>query len=127
VIARVASLHVAIDIASSRYTAGPADLPAFMADLAGLGAIVLGRPARAGWQKSAASPCAARAVAADGTALWRGTIDVGAALAAAAEAAREIGELPAGAVLVIAGLSPVLPHAPMTLSVTGLGKAELAG
>jgi hypothetical protein len=125
VAARIASLHAAIDIGASRYTKGPADLPCFMADLAGHGVIVLGRPARAGWQQALASPRAARATAADGTIAWRGTIDAAAALREAAEAARAIGDLPEGAVLVAAALSPVLPQGGLTLTIAGLGKAEL--
>lgn len=124
-VSRVASLHVAIDIGASRYTSGPADLPSFMADLAGLGVIVLGREARSGWQDALLTLRTARATAADGTVAWRGTIDAKAALLEAAEAARSIGALPAGAVLVAAGLSPVLPAGALTLSIAGLGKAEL--
>lgn len=124
-VARIASLHAAIDIGASRFTAGAPDLPCFMADLAGLGAIVLGRQARAGWQERVATPCAARATAEDGRIAWRGTIDAGAALRDAAEAARSIGDLPAGAVLVAAGLSPPLPPGAVALAVSGLGRAEL--
>lgn len=124
--ARIASLHVAIDIGASRFTAGPPDLACFMADLAGHGAVVLGRPARSGWREILATPLGARGVAADGTVAWRGEIDAGAALRDAAEAARAIGDLPAGAVLMAAGLSPVLPEGALTLAITGLGKAEIS-
>lgn len=124
-LSRIASLHVALDIAASRYTNGPADLPCFMADLAGLGAIVFGRPARSGWHEAVATPRAARATAADGTVAWRGSIDAATALLDAAEAARSIGPLPPGAVLVAAGLSPPLPAGALTLTISGLGRAEL--
>jgi len=127
VAARIASLHVAIDIGASRFTAGPPDLASFMADLAGHGVVVLGRPARAGWQEALATPRTARATAADGTIAWRGAIDAGAALREAAEAARAIGDLPGGALLVAAGLSPVLPPGGLALAIAGLGKAELTG
>lgn len=125
VAARIASLHAAIDIGASRYSAGPSDLPAFMADLAGLGVVVLARPAREGWREAVASPVSARAVAADGSFAWLGTIDAGAALRAAAEAARGVGPLPAGAILIAAGLSPPLPDGALTLSISGLGKAAI--
>jgi 2-keto-4-pentenoate hydratase len=131
VIARLASLHVAIDIAASRYTSGPPDLPCFMADLAGLGVVMLGRPARAGWQEAIASPRAAKVEAEDGSLAWRGTVDAAAALVEAAEAARAVGELPAGAVLVAASLSPPLPlpqaSGALALGVTGLGKLSVPG
>jgi hypothetical protein len=127
VVARLASLHVAIDIGASRYTAGPADFPCFMADLAGLGAVILGRPARSGWQEAITSPRSAKVEAEDGTVAWRGTIDAASALVEAAEAARAVGELPAGAVLVAASLSPALPSGALTLSVTSLGKASILG
>lgn len=129
VVARLASLHVAIDIGASRYTAGPPDMPCFMADLAGLGAVILGRPARAGWQDALASARAAKAEAEDGSVAWRGTIDAASALVEAAEAAGAVGTLPAGAVLVAASLSPPLPLGPgaLTLSVTGLGKVSALG
>jgi 2-keto-4-pentenoate hydratase len=127
VAARLSSLHVAIDISASRYSAGPPDLPCFMADLAGLGAIILGRPARAGWQEAIASPRAAKAADDDGVTAWRGTIDAAAALVEAAEAARAVGDLPEGAVLVAASLSPPLPLGALTLTVTGLGKVSVLG
>jgi hypothetical protein len=98
-----------------------------MADLAGLGAIILGRPARAGWQEAITSPRAAQAAGEDGAVAWRGTIDAAAALVEAAEAARAVGDLPAGAVLVAASLSPPLPRGALTLSVTGLGKVSVTG
>lgn len=126
-IARVASLHVAVDIGASRYTAGPPDLPCFMADLAGYGAIILGRPARAGWQDAVATPRAAKAEGDDGTPAWRGSIDAAGALLEAAEAARAVGDLPAGAVLVAATLSPPLPAGGLTLGITGLGKVSVLG
>jgi 2-keto-4-pentenoate hydratase len=125
VAARLASLHPAIDVSASRYTQGPADLPCFMADLAGLGAVILGRPARAGWQEALATPRATKATTEDGASAWQGSIDVAAALVEVAEAARAVGDLPAGAVLVAASLSPPLPEGGGTLSITGLGKVAV--
>lgn len=120
VAARIASLHVAIDLAATRFADGPPDLPQHVADLAGLGLVVFGPPARAGWQQAILKPLAA-AVGPDG---WRGAVDVGAGLAAAAEEARAAGGLPAGAVLVIAGLSPEFADAPASVRITRLGAAE---
>lgn len=120
VAARIASLHVAIDLAATRFADGPPDLPQHVADLAGLGLLVFGAPARAGWQEAILKPLAAT-VGPDG---WRGTVDVGAALVAAAEEARAGGGLPAGAVLAIAGLSPEFADVPATARITRLGAAE---
>lgn len=120
VAARIASLHVAIDLAQTRFADGPPDLPQHVADLAGLGLVVFGPPARAGWQEAILRPLAASV----GPDAWRGTVDVGAALVAAAEEARAAGGLPAGAVLVVAGLSPELADAPATVRITRLGTAE---
>jgi 2-keto-4-pentenoate hydratase len=123
-LSRIGTLHVALDVAASRFTAGAPDLACHMADLAGLGAVVFGRPARAGWQQALSAPARARAVGADGAVAWSGMIDARAALLAVADAARATGDLPAGAVLVVAGLSPPLPAGALSLSVTGLGKTE---
>lgn len=120
VAARIASLHVAIDLAATRFADGPPDLPQHIADLAGLGLVVFGPPARAGWQQAILKPLAARA----GPEGWRGAVDVGAALVAAAEEARAAGGLPAGAVLVAAGLSPAFADAPVAVRITRLGGAE---
>jgi 2-keto-4-pentenoate hydratase len=120
VAARIASLHVAIDLAETRFAEGPPDLPQHVADLAGLGLVVFGPPARAGWQEAILKPLAASV----GPDAWRGAVDVGAALVAAAEEARGAGGLPAGAVLVVAGLSPAVADAPVTARITRLGTAE---
>ena len=82
---RLSALHPALDIADSRFTAPPGTVPLRAADLAGLGMVVVG----------AASPA--------------GIGDTG-ALRGAAAAARRLGGLPAGALLVAAGLSaPITP------------------
>jgi hypothetical protein len=120
VAARIASLHPAIDLAATRFADGPPDLPQHVADLAGLGLVVFGPPARAGWTEAVLKPLAASVE----PGVWKGTVDVGAALAAAAEEARAAGGLPAGAVLVIAGLSPEFADAPATARIARLGRAE---
>lgn len=120
VVARIASLHPAIDLAATRFAEGPPDLPQHVADLAGLGLVVFGPAARARWQEAVLKPLAASVE----PAAWKGTLHVGAALVAAAEEARAAGGLPAGAVLVIAGLSPEFADAPATVRITRLGTAE---
>jgi 2-keto-4-pentenoate hydratase len=120
VAARIASLHVAIDLAETRFAEGPPDLPQHVADLAGLGLVVFGPPARAGWQEAILKPLAASV----GPDAWRGAVDVGAALVAAAEEACAAGGLPAGALLVVAGLSPAVADVPVTARITRLGTAE---
>jgi hypothetical protein len=120
VIARLASLHVAIDLAETRFADAPPDLPQHVADLAGLGLVVFGPPARAGWQEAVLKPRAASVE----PGAWKGTVDIAAALVATAEEARAAGGLPAGAVLVVAGLSPEFADAPATVRITRLGTAE---
>ncbi|WP_439578722.1 hypothetical protein [Elioraea sp.] len=120
VLARLASLHPAIDLGATRFAEGPPDLPQHVADLAGLGLVLFGPPARSGWRQAVLKPLAA-SVEPEG---WRGTVDVGAALVGAAEEARAAGGLPAGAVLVVAGLSPALADAPAVARITRLGSVE---
>ena len=86
-----AGMHAAIDVAASRFRDGPPDDAACAADLAGLGLIVLGRR----------RPMGTARLAPRGPA-----IDVAAALAPAIAAARRLGGLPAGALLMVAGLAP---------------------
>lgn len=120
---RIASLHVALDLAESRFAEGPADIPLHLADLAGLGLVVFGAPARAGWRTALGSPRAAAAAGASGEA-WRGTVDAVGALVGAAEAARRAGGLPEGALLLAAGLSPPLPDGALKVRIGGIGTVE---
>jgi len=112
----LAALHPAIDVAASRFTTLPVDAAVIAADLAGLGAVVAGR---------AKPPPAASVPVSLGAAgaRRRGTpVDLAAAFAAAAAAARRFGGLPAGALLVVAGLTPiVVPRAAESL-VASLGR-----
>ena len=118
----IAALHPALDVSASRFIQGPPDRLTEIADLAGLGVLVLG--------KSRPMPEAPIRVAlAEGEARPRGTpCDLHAAFAAAATEARRLGGLPAGAVLVVAGLgAPVLglkPGALLTARFTGIGKVS---
>lgn len=123
VVRRLGSLHPALDLAESRFADGAADEPANLADLSGLGLVVFGAPARAGWQEAIAQPLGAVAGGADGEA-WRGKVSIAAALTRAAEAARAAGGLPKGALLLVAGLSPPLPEGALAARVTRIGAVE---
>jgi 2-keto-4-pentenoate hydratase len=118
----IIAIHPALDVSASRFTQGPADRFAEIADLAGLGLLVLGKrrpipegPSRValveGESRSQGKPC-----------------DLHAAFAQAATEARRLGGLPAGAVLVVAGLgAPVLglkAGARLTARFTGMGKVS---
>jgi 2-keto-4-pentenoate hydratase len=118
----IAALHPALDVSSSRFTKGPADHLAEIADLAGLGLLVLGK-------RRPVPEAPIRVALAEGDARPRGTpCDLHAAFAAAAAEARRLGGLPAGAVLVVAGLgAPVLAlkaGARLTARFTGIGKVS---
>lgn len=96
---RFAALHPAVDVAASRFTRGAANAAAAVADLADLGLVVAGRamPPEPPPATVAFGPAGARR---------RGTaLDLAAAFAPAVAAARRLGGLPAGALLVVAGLS----------------------
>ncbi|MBR0668314.1 hypothetical protein GXW71_28435 [Roseomonas hellenica] len=97
-----AGLHPAIDLAASRFRDGPANEACLAADLAGLGLIVAGR--------RKPMPAAALRLTIDRRPA--GLVDPMAALAPAIAAARRLGGLPAGAVLVAAGLGPSLAPSP---------------
>ena len=118
----IAALHPALDVSSSRFTNGPTDRLAEIADLAGLGLLVLGK-------RRPMPEATMRVALAEGEAKPRGTpCDLHATFAAAAAEARRLGGLPAGAVLVVAGLgAPVLAlkaGARLTARFTGIGKVS---
>jgi 2-keto-4-pentenoate hydratase len=118
----IASVHPALDVSASRFTRGPADRFAEIADLAGLGMLVLGKR-----QPMPAAPCRVALVEGDGAP--KGTpFDLHDAFARAAGEARRLGGLPAGAVLVVAGLggrvlSPKAGNR-ITARFSGLGKVS---
>lgn len=97
--------RAAIDLSAWRTAPPPADAVARVADLAGLGSVVLAGPARG----AAPDPAALRLAWAGGRLL---THDLRPLLLLAAEAARALGGLPAGAGLLVAGLDKALPLAP---------------
>ncbi len=117
-----AALHPAIDISSSRFTTAPDRAALVTADLAGLGHIVAG--------PRAPVPADPVAVAlAEGRKRPQGVmVDVIAALGVAARAARRLGGLPAGAILVAAGLTPSVlpkPGAEHVARMGALGRARV--
>jgi 2-keto-4-pentenoate hydratase len=118
----IVALHPALDVSASRFTQGPADHLAEIADLAGLGLLVLGK-------RRPMPEAPSRVSLVEGEATPRGKpFDLHAAFAAAAAEARRLGGLPAGAVLVVAGLgAPVLglkAGAHVTARFTGIGKVS---
>lgn len=99
----LAAVLPAIDIATSRFRDGAAGPGEEAADLGGLGYVVAGKR-RALPEGPVAVSCAA------GPRRPRGTpTDLMPAFAAAAEAARGLGGLPSGALLVVAGLTRPVP------------------
>jgi 2-keto-4-pentenoate hydratase len=118
----IVALHPALDVSASRFTQGPADHLAEIADLAGLGLLVLGK-------RRPMPEAPSRVSLVEGEATPRGKpFDLHAAFTAAAAEARRLGGLPAGAVLVVAGLgAPVLTlkaGARLTARFTGIGKVS---
>lgn len=115
----LARVHPAIDLSSTRFTAAPTDRLALTADLARLGLVVAGRgqPMPAGPVRIAIGPAGHRR---------RGeAFDLAALFAEAAEVARGWGGLPAGALLVVAGLGAAVPaEGALRVAVSGMGAAE---
>lgn len=109
-----ARVHPALDLAATRFRDPPGTAPLSAADLGELGLLVLGRPvATPGETASGGAPGVVRVrLAPPGRRAARMEVDLVAALAGAAAHARRLGGLPAGALLVAAGLTPpVLPGA----------------
>jgi 2-keto-4-pentenoate hydratase len=118
------ALHPAIDVAAWRWRDPPATTALAAADLAGLGQVLVGRGRRQMPVPESPIPVSLRpaedrrrTVAAAGMP----GCDIAGALARAAAAARRMGGLPAGAVLVAAGLSPALAPQPETDLAARLG------
>ncbi|HEV7268505.1 MAG TPA: hypothetical protein VGN83_26900 [Falsiroseomonas sp.] len=109
-----ATLHPAVDIEATRYANPDEDAAASTADLARLGLIVggRGRPLAPHPILASLGEKGGRRVSAE--------CDLAVAFAKAAQAARDLGGLPAGALLVVAGLSP--PAAPAGIVSASLGK-----
>ncbi|TPG46487.1 hypothetical protein EAH89_24560 [Roseomonas nepalensis] len=112
----LSAVHPALDVAGSRFTTAPAAAALRAADLAGLGMVVAGP----------AAPPPADGVMIETAAGARRT-DASSAFLAAAAAARRLGGLPAGALLVVAGLSePIAPDADGRIS-AGFGALGRVG
>ncbi|WP_137180212.1 hypothetical protein [Roseomonas sp. AR75] len=117
-----ARIHPALDIAATRFTEAPEEDAALAADLAGLGLVVAGKG-----RVVAPGPLKV-ALGRKGTRPPGVEVDLAAAFAEAAAVAREWGGLPAGGLLVVAGLSAaVTPEAGVFRARLGaLGAAEAA-
>lgn len=114
-----ARLHPALDVSAMRYTEETQDALALTADLARLGLVVAGKG-------KAMAPGVLRVALGAKGARPRGVeVDLAAAFAEAAAHARRWGGLPAGALLVVAGLSaPVTAEGTLRASLGALGAAE---
>jgi hypothetical protein len=116
---RFASLHAALDFSATRYGEATADGLALTADLARLGLVVVGRG------KPIQPPTVPASLGAKGGPRKSQVCDLGGAFLKAAQAARELGGLPAGGVLVVAGLTPPAPAVgTVSASLGQLGRVE---
>lgn len=115
----LAHLHPAIDISASRFTDAPADPRLLTADLGRLGLVVAGKG------KALQPGRLPVGLGAKGARPRRAPVDLAALLHEAARAARRWGGLPAGALLVVAGLTaPVAPAGTLRAGFGALGAAE---
>jgi 2-keto-4-pentenoate hydratase len=118
---RFAAILPALDIAASRFRDGAPEDAVAAADLAGLGFLVAGR--RATWNGAEVAAALVK-----GKARPRDVpVDLKARFAVAAARARDLGGLPAGGLLVVAGLTPaVVPAAgeTWTARLAGIGSAR---
>ena len=115
---RFAGLHAALDVSSTRFSSDPVEDALLTADLARLGLVVAGRrkPAESGPVSVSLGRKGARRPV---------SCDLAVAFQAAAEAARSFGGLPAGALLVVAGLTPPVPaEGALSASCGALGRVE---
>jgi len=122
ILAALGPARAAIDLAAWRTRTAPTTAAARLADLCGLGMLVVAGPPRGA---AAADLGALRVSWNDDPAI---VVDVTPQLVAASEAARLAGGLPAGAALVATGLTPT--HSPtagtgLAVRVVGAGKASV--
>ena len=114
-------LHPALDVSATRFGEAPEDPLMLTADLARLGLVVVGKgkAMATGMLRVALAPAGVRP---------RGVeVDLAAAFADAAAAARSWGGLPAGALLVVAGLTPAMVvEGTLRASLGALGSVEAA-
>ncbi|MCW8087907.1 hypothetical protein [Sabulicella glaciei] len=97
--AEFGALHPALDVAATRFSEGPADAAQLVADLGGLGQVLVGKRSLAPLPTSAEARLGRR-----GARPRPIHESLGALMARAAAEARRWGGLPAGAVLLVAGL-----------------------
>jgi hypothetical protein len=113
-----ARLHPALDIAATRFTDPAADDAMLTADLAGLGLVVAGKG------KPLLPGSLRVSLARPGMRMRGAAIDLAAAFAEAAGVGRAWGGLPAGALLVVAGLTaPVAAEGALRASLGAAGGA----
>jgi hypothetical protein len=116
---RFKALHPAIDVAATRYSEATDDAAALSADLARLGWVVAGRA------KFLAPLPVTASLGTKGSRRQAVRHDLAAAFAEAATAARDLGGLPAGGLLVLAGLTPPGPGlGAVSASFGKLGRVE---
>ncbi|MGG5887906.1 hypothetical protein ACLF3G_12265 [Falsiroseomonas sp. HC035] len=112
-----ATLHAALDVSATRHADATGDTATRTADLALLGLVVAGRG------KPLAPMVVSASLGARGGKRTVMSRDLGAAFAEAAGAARSLGGLPAGGLLVVAGLTPSVQAAGVvTVSLGPLGR-----
>lgn len=117
----LAALHPAIDIAAGRFSHPQTSVPLLAADLAGLGQVVAGRGVAAASVSPETLLALPVTLAPARQRSKRRPVDVAARLEQAAAAARRLGGLPAGAILVLAGLSDPLEPVPGAIIAAALG------
>jgi hypothetical protein len=111
------ALHPALDIAATRFTDATTDPLLVTADLGGLGLVVTGRG------RQVTPGAATLRMGPVGSRRRSLAVDLESGFAAAAALARAMGGLPAGALLVLAGLSPDVDlDADLALDLAPLGK-----
>lgn len=119
------ALHPALDVAATRFRDGPADAAQAVADLGGLGLVLVGKRAPAPLLPNAAEARLGRT----GTRPRPINEQLGALMRRAADEARRWGGLPAGAVLVVSGLGGAFAPQPgekWSAAVGGIGRINAA-
>ncbi|MCX8133393.1 MAG: hypothetical protein N3D18_05425 [Roseococcus sp.] len=116
------ALHPAVDVAADRYRDGPADAAQAVADLASLGLLVAGKRAPGALPERAAAR-----IGPTGTRHRPVEAALAPLMEQAAAAARRWGGLPAGALLVVAGLGGLRAAAPgkWSAAIAGVGRVNV--
>ncbi len=118
------TLHPALDVAATRFRDGPADAAQAVADLGGLGLVLVGK------RSATPRPDTAEArLGRTGTRPRPINEQLGALMRRAADEARRWGGLPAGAVLVVSGLGGAFTPQPgekWSAAIGGIGRINAA-